>query len=116
MPRRSEPIRRLATGSPTIAVTMGDPGGIGPEIVVQSLRRRPPDARFIVHGSGSAMHAAAETLGIEPYWWSRRPRVGACSPRRWSHRVLLIDSDADCASRGIAGRATRSGSSAARTS
>ena len=81
---------------------MGDPGGIGPEIVVQSLAESAnPGTRFIVHGSGAAMHAAAETLGIEPYWWSI-DRGSDLIESALGHRVLLIDSDADV-------RASRSG-------
>lgn len=73
---------------------MGDPGGIGPEIVVQSLSQPRPGTRFIVHGSGTAMHNAAQTLGIEPYWWSI-DRGSDLIESAQSHSVLLIDSDAD---------------------
>ena len=55
---------------PTIAVTMGDPLGIGPEIVVKALsdprlRRR---ARFVVYGMAEPMHYAADLAEIDPYW------------------------------------------------
>ncbi len=56
---------------PTIAVTMGDPLGIGPEIIVKaladaSLRRR---ARFLVFGMAELMAYAADRAEINPYWW-----------------------------------------------
>lgn len=55
---------------PTVAVTMGDPLGVGPEIVVKALsdpklRRR---ARFVVYGMAEPMHYAADLAEIEPYW------------------------------------------------
>ena len=94
----SKPIKYERTATPTLAITMGDPGGIGPEIVVQSLvpltKSSIASTRFIVHGSGAAMHAAAATLGIEPYWWSI-DRGSALITSALGHRVLLIASDAD---------------------
>ncbi len=55
---------------PTVALTMGDPLGVGPEIVVKALsdpklRRR---ARFVVYGMAEPMHYAADLAEIEPYW------------------------------------------------
>lgn len=75
---------------------MGDPGGIGPEITVRALaetRAGPRSGtRFIVHGSGSAMHHAAEIAGIEPFWW-RIDRGSDLIDSAGAHRVLLVDSD-----------------------
>jgi len=58
------------TRKPTIAVTLGDPGGIGPEVIVKALadpdlRRR---GRFRVYGPAAALDAAASAAGIDPYW------------------------------------------------
>ncbi len=55
---------------PTIAVSMGDPMGIGPEIVVKALadpnlRRQ---ARFVVYGMAEPMHYAADLAEIVPFW------------------------------------------------
>lgn len=63
---------------PTIAVTMGDPSGIGPEVVVKALADAALRSlgRFHIYGSQNAMLAAAEGLGIEPFWW----RVAHDSP------------------------------------
>lgn len=66
MPEANSPADPL----PTIAITMGDPMGVGPEIVVKTLadprlRRR---ARFIVYGMAEPMHYAADLAEIEPYW------------------------------------------------
>lgn len=72
---------------------MGDPGGIGPEVIVRSLAD--PSARsqatYIVLGVSGPMHRAAEQLNIKPFWW----RVARDSPlihHATHHDVLLIDS------------------------
>lgn len=53
-----------------IGITAGDPGGIGPEIVVKALSdpllRR--EAKFIIFGSDEHLRLAADTVEIEPYW------------------------------------------------
>jgi 4-hydroxythreonine-4-phosphate dehydrogenase len=53
-----------------IGITMGDPCGIGPEIVVKALadpfiRRK---AKFIVFGMDEQLGYAADAAEIEPYW------------------------------------------------
>lgn len=77
---------------PIIAVSMGDPGGIGPEVVVKALadparRRR---ARFWVHGLAGPMHDAAEKAGIEPFWW-RAPLGSSLLDTAQTHDVLVLD-------------------------
>ncbi len=56
---------------PVIALSLGDPGGIGPEVVVKALAN--PELRQIAHfrvyGVESALAEAAEKAGIDPYWW-----------------------------------------------
>ncbi len=56
---------------PVVAVSMGDPLGIGPEVVVKALADRAlrARARFRVFGWAYAMHRAAQRAGVEPYWW-----------------------------------------------
>ncbi|MBS0192046.1 MAG: 4-hydroxythreonine-4-phosphate dehydrogenase PdxA [Phycisphaerales bacterium] len=71
---------------------MGDPGGIGPEVIVKSLhdaalRRR---AHFRILGAQAPLDAAAQRSGIEPFWW----RVGAHTPAAETagvHDVVLFD-------------------------
>ncbi len=53
---------------PHLAITMGDPAGIGPEIVVKACRRLRPriaadELRLLVVGHRSAMEAAGRLLG-----------------------------------------------------
>jgi len=55
---------------PVIAVTMGDPLGIGPEVLVKALadtalRSR---ARFRVYGIAAALDAAAREASLAPFW------------------------------------------------
>lgn len=55
---------------PTIALTLGDPFGIGPEIIVKALsdprlRRR---AKFVIYGVAEPIRYAADLAEIEPYW------------------------------------------------
>jgi 4-hydroxythreonine-4-phosphate dehydrogenase len=56
------------TGTPTIAVTMGDPAGVGPEIVLKALSA--PEiqslASWVVVGDRVALEKAAATCGISP--------------------------------------------------
>ncbi len=52
--------------TPTLAITMGDPAGIGPEIIIKAVRRLQPRLaagalKLLVIGHGTAL-AAAETL------------------------------------------------------
>ncbi len=73
---------------------MGDAGGIGPEVLVGALaapgvRRL---AHFQIHGSSSAMHQAAQSLGIDPFWWTLR-LGGAPIEAAVVHDVVLIDDD-----------------------
>jgi len=63
---------------PTIGVTMGDPGGIGAEVVVkaladESLRQH---ARFIIYGLHEQIAYAADLAELTPFW-QRRPHEQA---------------------------------------
>jgi 4-hydroxythreonine-4-phosphate dehydrogenase len=64
---------------PVIGVTMGDPLGIGPEVIVKALddaglRGR---ARFVVYGQNARLTLAADRAGRHPAWF----RVAAESDR-----------------------------------
>ncbi|MBL4590803.1 MAG: 4-hydroxythreonine-4-phosphate dehydrogenase PdxA [Phycisphaerales bacterium] len=81
------------TTRPTISISMGDPGGIGPEVLVRALdnAQRRTDARFIIHGSAAAMHNAALACKITPYWWQVDPRSSLAATA--THDVVLMDTD-----------------------
>ncbi|MFO0838792.1 MAG: 4-hydroxythreonine-4-phosphate dehydrogenase PdxA [Phycisphaerae bacterium] len=76
---------------PLIGITIGDPLGIGPEVVVKALAdaelRR--EARFVILGFHDVLELAADQAEINPFWW-REPYDG--SPRVGSG-VLLADFD-----------------------
>ncbi len=79
---------------PTIGITMGDPAGIGPEIVVKALADPAIRAlgRFVVYGMNELMAYAADRAEIEPYWW----RVQHDSPRLahdLTHDCIVLDYD-----------------------
>ena len=75
------PFPTAETGSPrpVIGVSMGDPAGIGPEIVVKALAdpERRAAARWVILGLGESLDWAADRAGIVPYWH----RVDADSAR-----------------------------------
>jgi 4-hydroxythreonine-4-phosphate dehydrogenase len=51
---------------PRIGVTLGDPGGIGPEIVLKALLRWPelPPAHYILYGTTELMEREERSLGV----------------------------------------------------
>lgn len=48
-----------------IAITMGDPAGVGAEVVVKALHRRPPGVATVVIGSMARLRLAAQCAQIE---------------------------------------------------
>jgi len=80
---------------PRIAVTMGDPFGIGPEVVVKALAdpasRR--SARFVVLGLSEPMHYAADLAEIDPYWWRTPAGSPIASTALAARGVALFDYD-----------------------
>lgn len=55
----------MTSTSPPLAVTMGDPSGIGPEIVAKMFLRRPERRHWIVVGDPLVMKQAFESLDAE---------------------------------------------------
>ena len=49
-----------------VGITLGDPGGIGPEVVVKALARpeRLPAASFVLYGHSAAVEAGERTTGL----------------------------------------------------
>ena len=68
-----------AADKPVIGISMGDPTGIGPEIVVKALADQAlrSQAKFVIYGANGPLTLAADHAGIEPFWY----RVPADSPR-----------------------------------
>jgi 4-hydroxythreonine-4-phosphate dehydrogenase len=79
---------------PVIGITMGEPAGIGPEVVVKALadpaiRRL---ARYVIYGMNELLAYAADLAEIEPFWW----RLQHDSPRAeydLVHNVVVLDYD-----------------------
>jgi len=91
------------THRPLISISLGDPGGIGPEVVVAALRDRTisAQARFAIHGSSSAMLAAADTMNIEPFWWRVDARRDDLADSASGHDIVLYDSDPELGEQGV---------------
>lgn len=77
---------------PTIAITMGDPAGIGAEVIIKALsdpllRAR---ARFIIFGMNEMLHYAADLAEVNVFWW--RDQFNN-SVRRYDLDVVVLDYD-----------------------
>ena len=77
---------------PRIAISLGDPFGIGPEVVVAALADPSlrGSAQWVIHGSSQPMLEAAEKRNIEP-WWYRVDCDGERQEHGFSHPAVLID-------------------------
>src|ERR1039458_9072668 len=79
---------------PVIGITMGEPAGVGPEVIVKALadpaiRRL---ARCIIFGMNELLSYAADLAEIDPFWW----RLQHDSPRAeydLVHDVVVLDYD-----------------------
>ena len=81
-----------STKPSVIGITMGDPLGIGPEIIVKALadpllRRQ---AKFIIFGMEEQLVYAADTAEIEPYWGRHQHEKIS---RDYPHNVVVADYD-----------------------
>jgi len=81
-------------GRPTIGLTMGDPAGIGAEVIVKALsdpalRRQ---ARFVIYGLNELLTYAADQVERDPFWY----RVQHDSDRRRreiTDDIVVLDFD-----------------------
>lgn len=66
---------------PLIGISMGDPAGIGPEVIVKALADPAIRelGRFVVYGTEVVMLRAAERAGIRPFWFRME--------KEWSTRI-----------------------------
>ncbi|HEG43521.1 MAG TPA: 4-hydroxythreonine-4-phosphate dehydrogenase PdxA [Phycisphaerales bacterium] len=83
---------KLIGQEPVIGITMGDPGGIGPEIVVKALadpgvRKL---AKFIIFGMDEPLAYAADAIEMDPFWL-RYPHEKLS--RDYPRRVVVADYD-----------------------
>ena len=77
---------------PSIAITMGEPAGIGPEVIVKALadpvlRHK---AKYIIYGMNELLHYAADLAEFDVFWW-RDQYAGRL--RSYPHDVVVVDYD-----------------------
>jgi len=77
---------------PTIAITLGDPAGIGPEVIVKALADPilRHTARYIIYGMNELLHYAADVAEFDVFWW-RDQYNGRL--RSYAHDVVVVDYD-----------------------
>ena len=80
------------TEQPVIGITMGDPAGIGPEIIVKALddpaiRRA---AKFVIFGLNEQLCYAADAAEIEPFWGRHQHEKIS---REYPYKVVVADYD-----------------------
>ncbi|HEX8322936.1 MAG TPA: 4-hydroxythreonine-4-phosphate dehydrogenase PdxA [Tepidisphaeraceae bacterium] len=77
---------------PTIAISLGDPAGIGPEVIVKALsdptlRQR---ARFVIYGLNEILNYAADHAELDVFWW--RDSFGG-KAKHYGQDVVVVDYD-----------------------
>ena len=100
---------------PLIGLTLGDPGGIGPEIVAQCLADPllRGSARMIVYGAAPLLSMACDTLGLRADWY--RACADEYQNRPLSDTpVVLDDSNHDAATPPIRSHCSRQGADSKR--
>lgn len=92
---------------PLIGITMGDPSGIGAEVIVKALDD--PDiracGRFVVYGIEEILATAADAAGIRPFWFT----VPYDQPCRVDSGVVVSDDPQYPAGHWINARPTEAG-------
>ncbi len=94
---------------PVLGVTMGDPTGVGPEVILKALQSPPPGCRVIVLGDLAVLQETATRLASapRPYQW----QVGDALPTDARCLPVLALSQLAPAER-VPGRPTRAGGDA----
>src|SRR5262245_56931159 len=77
---------------PTIAITLGDPAGIGAEVIVKALADAAlrHKARYIIYGMNELISYAADLAEFDVFWW-RDQYNGRLRP--YPHDVVVVDYD-----------------------
>lgn len=89
-----------------LAITMGDPSGVGPEIVLRRWCEGDLGDDVVVYGDAAILHRGASLLGLE-IDWSRFPLVDLGLLEAADHRPGELDRAAGAAARAYVERATR---------
>lgn len=93
-----------------LAITMGDPSGIGPEILLRSwvqgeLSAGVPDPGVVVYGDAAVLRRGAELLGLSVDW-AAFPLVDLGLLSAGDHRPGALDAKSGAAARSYVERAT----------
>lgn len=104
-PQDAAPIQDAV--KPLIGVTMGDPAGIGAEVIVKALAEQDIRAlgRFVIFGIEDALTAAADEAAIRPYWF----RVSREESLKIDSGVVVVDFDEYAAGHWVIARPTAEG-------
>jgi 4-hydroxythreonine-4-phosphate dehydrogenase len=90
-----------------IGITLGDPGGVGPEIVLKALAGdyRLPEADYVLFGSASVLRDEERALGIHFDFDSVKAEIAALSGTLTFHEVpssmRTVTKGAPCAKNGL---------------
>ena len=88
----NKPFKRFIDEQIVIGITMGDPAGIGPEIIVKALAdpllRR--EAKFIIFGMNEQLVYAADRSEIDIFWGRHQHEKIS---RDYPHTVMVADYD-----------------------
>ncbi len=101
----------------TIGITLGDPCGIGPELVVRTLSKHlAADTKIVLYGSLNLLDMVAKQLDIPPTWRSPSitvvqagpdPKGGIFDPKDTATRARAVIESLDRAAEdGLAGKLT----------
>lgn len=86
--------RSIHPATPTIGITMGDPAGIGPEIIIKALSDRAirASARFVIYGLNEILTYAADRQEVDPFWF-RVQHDSDRTARQIIEDVVVLDFD-----------------------
>jgi 4-hydroxythreonine-4-phosphate dehydrogenase len=87
-------LTREKAAKPVIGVTMGDPAGIGPEIIIKALcdPRARKLARYVIYGLNELLNYAADRQEIDPFWY-RVQHDSSRTTRTIIEDVVVLDFD-----------------------
>jgi 4-phospho-D-threonate 3-dehydrogenase / 4-phospho-D-erythronate 3-dehydrogenase len=82
------------SNKPTIGITMGDPAGVGPEVVIKALADRElrRSARFVIYGLNELLTYEADRQELEPFWF-RVQHDSDRTARQIHEDVVVLDFD-----------------------
>jgi 4-hydroxythreonine-4-phosphate dehydrogenase len=102
--------RSGGNGKPIVGITMGDPAGIGAEVIVKSLADPVLRdlGRFVIFGVEEILADAADAACVKPFWF----RVEQGDPLRIDSGVIVRDFSRYSAGYWMVARPTKSGGAA----